>query len=458
MRRTARRRSALLVIVAALIPVWVAAQPSSPESTDELRREVLARFEVVPLRDGVALAGRGRVEVVDGLVLSGGTPLSGAEVRERLGTDAPLALRLSYLDNATLRQMFGPAPGSAAMPVAAPPLETPAADTPAPVPAPAPAAPASTAPHSASTSRTYRRTGARLAVGKSVTVAEDEEVSDGVVVLAGNARIAGRVRDEVVVIGGNVELTSSADVRGDITAVGGQVVIAPGARHSGAVHQAALDEWTGWSWPRLGWPWMENREASRWLMLGTTLTRVGLLTAAMGLVVLLARSRVGRIGDFATSRPVRAGAVGLVMQVLFVPALVVVSLLMAITIIGLPFIAVVIPLALAAMFASMLLGFTSFAHALGAWAGRRLGWSTDTAVWAAVLGLGLIVLPTVVARLLGVAPDFVRAGAFVLLAAGTLLEYVAWTIGLGAAVMTGFGASSGAPPPLPMVDPDTAAG
>jgi hypothetical protein len=291
-----------------------------------------------------------------------------------------------------------------------------------------------------------------------VTVADDEEVTDGVVVVAGNARIAGRVRDDVVVIGGNVELTATADVRGDITAVGGQVVIAPGARHSGAVHQAAVDTWTGWTWPRLGWPWMDNRGASRWLLLGTTLTRVGLLTAAMGLVVLLARGRVGRIGFVATSRPVRAGAVGLVMQVLFVPALVAVSLLMAITIVGLPFIAVVIPLALAAMFVSMLLGFTSFAHALGAWAGRRLGWSADAAVWAAVLGLGIIVLPTVVARLLGVAPDFARAGAFALLATGTLVEYVAWTIGLGAAVMTGLGASTAVPPPIPLAAPDTAAG
>ena len=73
----------------------------------------------------------------------------------------------------------------------------------------------------AAPTRTYRRTGVRLAFGKSVTVAEDEEVTDGVVALGGHIRIAGRVRDEVVAIGGDVELLPTADVRGDITAIGG---------------------------------------------------------------------------------------------------------------------------------------------------------------------------------------------------------------------------------------------
>ena len=99
-------------------------------------------------------------------------------------------------------------------------------------------------------SRTYRRTGARLAFGKCITVDEDEEVTDGVVAIGGRIRIAGRVRDEVVAIGGSVELLPTADVRGDITAIGGQVTIAPGARHAGAVHQAAVRDWPGWPGPR----------------------------------------------------------------------------------------------------------------------------------------------------------------------------------------------------------------
>ena len=67
----------------------------------------------------------------------------------------------------------------------------------------------------------------------------------------------------------------------------------------------------------------------------------------------------------------------------------------------------------------------------------------------AVLGLALIVLPTLLSRLVGVAPEALRAVAFALLAFGTIVEYVVWTIGLGAAAMTGLGRWATAPPPLP---------
>jgi hypothetical protein len=287
-------------------------------------------------------------------------------------------------------------------------------------------------------------------VGKSITVAEDEEVSDAVVALGGHIRIAGRVRDDVVAIGGSVELLPTADVRGDITALGGSVTVAPGARHSGAVHRADGDWPRGWGGPLFAGSWLGLGGATRWLTLAGTLTRVGLLAIAVALVMVVARGRISRIGAAAAAAPLRAGAIGFGLQVLFVPALVVLSVVMAITIVGLPFIAVVIPVALVTMFLAMLLGFASLAHVIGGWAARRLGWEAPPAVWLAVLGLVLIVLPTVLSRLVGVAPDALRAGAFALLAIGTVVEYVAWTIGLGAAAMTGLGRWATAPPPLPV--------
>ncbi len=437
-----------LILCAALVPSVAGAQ-TPPAELEALRRDTLARFDVMPLRRGVALVGRGRdrrVEVVDGLVLDRGTPLSGAELRARLGSDAGIVLRLSYLDNPSLRVLFAPPP--------APPLPPEPTPAPAPPPVPAPVAGVNVPPVPPAAppvaTRTYRRTGARIAVGKSITVEEDEEVTDAVVAVGGRIRIAGRVRDDVVAIGGSVELLPTADVRGDVTSIGGRVTIAPGARHVGAVHHATARDWPGgFGWPAVTGSWLDLGGAGRWLTLAGTLTRVALLAAAVSLVMLFARGRISRIGDAAAAAPLRAGFIGFGLQLFFVPALVLASIALAITIVGLPFVAILVPLALVTMFLAMLLGFASLAHAVGGWAARRLGWNAPAAIGVAILGLAVIVLPTVLSRLVGVAPDALRAGAFALLAVGTIVEYVAWTIGLGAAAMTGLGKWATAPPPIP---------
>jgi len=430
-------------IVAGLCLAGVVAAAQQPDDLEALRRQVLARFDVVPLRSGVALVGRTadrRVEVADGLILDRGTPISGAELRARLGADAPLVLRLSYLDNGQLRALFAPPPAAPAPPSA------PAAVAAPPAPPPVTAAPAAPAPADV---RTYRRSGARIAFGKSLTVAEDEEVTDGVVAIGGRIRIAGRVRDEVVAVGGSVELLPTADVRGDITAIGGRVTIAPGARHTGQVHHAEVRDWPGWSWPLAGWSWLDLGGAGRWLTVAGTLTRVTLLAMAVALVVQLGGRRVGRIRAAAAAAPFRSAAVGLGLQLLFVPVLFVVSLALAITIVGLPFVALLVPLALVTMFVAMLLGFTAVAQAAGEWAGRRLGWDAPGTVGVTLLGVALLVGATVVSRLLGLAPSPLGAAAFAVLGVGTAIEYLAWTIGLGAAATTGLGRWATAPPPLP---------
>jgi hypothetical protein len=65
------------------------------------------------------------------------------------------------------------------------------------------------------------------------------------------------------------------------------------------------------------------------------------------------------------------------------------------------------------------------------------------------LGLLVIVGPTLVSRLLGVAPEPLRVAAFGLLVTGLIIEFLVWTIGLGATLMTGFGRWAPPPPPIP---------
>ncbi|MFN7978048.1 MAG: hypothetical protein U0P30_07925, partial [Vicinamibacterales bacterium] len=443
------RVALVLAALSAVVSIRAAEQPADTEAA--LARAAQARYDVVLLRDGIALAGKGadrRVEIARGVILSDGTPLSGDEVRRRFGADADLVLRLSYLDGATLHRIFRPA-APAVPPVAPTAPEAPRATTPPP-------APVFDRPQPSEAVPPLRRSGARIGVAKRIVVAADEEVRDAVVSIGAPVRIEGRVRDGVVVVGGDLELAPTADVRGDLTVIGGTLTIADGAKHAGAIHHTiglAWPQWS-WSWPSFGWARFEPQGAGRWLPLaGTTARLVILAVILMGLAA-VAGPRLQRIGAAAAAAPVRSGLTGLAIQLLFVPVLIVVAIALAVTIIGLPFVAILVPLAVLTLLGAMVVGFASLAVRVGhaVWGGDH---GTSGAVAAALTGMAILLLPTLVARIAGVGPDVLRWPALALLAFGTAIEYVAWTIGLGAAARTGFGRWAVVPPPIPPTPPIT---
>ena len=53
---------------------------------------------------------------------------------------------------------------------------------------------------------TYRLTGTRIAIGQDVRIERDEEVTDAAVVIGGTLTVEGRVRDGIVVVGGDLHL------------------------------------------------------------------------------------------------------------------------------------------------------------------------------------------------------------------------------------------------------------
>jgi hypothetical protein len=294
----------------------------------------------------------------------------------------------------------------------------------------------------------YRLTGTRLGVAQSIHVGADEEIRDGVVVVGGSLRVDGRVHDGVVVVGGDLRLGPTAEVRGDIVLVGGTLIRDPGARIDGGVSQVSLGQW----WRDLGvtawWPRLTTGDAGRWLGLAATTVRLVLLVLFVGLMLAIARTPVARIGRAAAAAPLRAAAVGLAAEVMFLPVLLAFSIALGITVIGLPIVAVVVPLAVLTAVVAFLLGFTALACRLGEWVEDRLGWRPRSAYLAAAIGMALIMLPTLLARVLGVAPEPVRVTAVVLITAGIAVEFLVWTIGLGATLLTGFGRWNLAPPPL----------
>lgn len=295
---------------------------------------------------------------------------------------------------------------------------------------------------------TYRITGTRFAVAQNVHVDRDEEVTDGVAVVGGSARIDGRVEDGILVVGGDLHLGPTADIRGDVVLVGGTLIRDQGARLSGGVSYVSFGDWSrrtglfGW------WPRIELGNTGRWLSLAATLFRVSILAILMLVVLLVARGPVARVGRAAAAEPVRAAIIGLAAEVLFLPVVLVFSIALGITIIGLPFVFLLVPVAILVALVALLLGFTALACRLGEWLEDRLGWRPRSAVPATALGMFLILMPTLLARLLGVAPEPLRLAAFGVLVAGAIAEFLIWTIGLGATLMTGFGRWNTTPPPI----------
>ena len=294
--------------------------------------------------------------------------------------------------------------------------------------------------------RTYRLTGTRIAFGQDVRIERDEEVTDAVIVVGGSATIDGRVRDGVVVVGGDLHLSSTADVRGDVVLVGGRIQRDAGAQLLGGVNYVSFGDW---SRHNFGWfPEVRFGEVGRWLGLAATVARVSVLGVLMAMMLIVARAPVARVGRAAFAEPLRALVIGFAAEILFVPVLIAASIGLAITIIGIPFVAALVPIAIVLAVFAFVLGFTALACRLGEWIEDRLGWQPGNAFVATTIGFIVLLSPTLLARLITVASIDVAPLTFVLVAFGLTVEFVAWTMGVGAAIITGLGRWYTVPPPI----------
>ena len=375
---------------------------------DQLR----SRYDIVALRDGVALVPRQPrgdirlIEIRNGGVAINGDTVSAREARERLGQDADLILRVTYLDASGQRELAG-------------------ADSAAPTNRPEPALP----------ERTQIRRGDLVRFGSDVTVGRDELIEGDVVAIGGSADINGEVTREVTVMGGSLNLGPEAVVRGDVAVVGGSLNRSPGARIYGKVDDVGFGAQSPWS------RWW-GRDFSFWApfsrmggLLGTLL-RVTLLMLSALVVVALGGRFVEAIADRAATEPLRSGLAGLLTELLFVPLLIVTIVVLAVSIIGIPLLFLV-PFGMVLAVVFMLVGFTGVACQAGRLVGDRFG--IKRGPYASVaLGVVMIAGITLIARIIALAGGFVfglvLAGP--LSAVGYLAEYVAWTVGIGAVILT----------------------
>ena len=433
------RSYGVLVALVLACGASVAQAQSAPDET--LRREVERRFDVLPLRDGVALHpktpmnGIRSVEITGGTIALDGQPATGAELRAKLGAEADRVLRLSYLDDNARRALFGGPAASASTP---PPVPEQPARPAAPlagapdIQAPTPPDP----PRRARRPEFDRRSGDRVRIGGSVRVRPGEVIDGDVVAVGGSVDVDGEVHGDVVAVGGSVTLGPAANVERNVVVVGGALQRDPGAQIGGKAQEVALP---GFRFEQ--WSWRNNPVGSWWRsMLGSafafaaTVARVAVLCLLVALVVLFGREYMERAGRFAASSTLKAGAVGFLAQIFFLPVLIITVVVMVMTVIGIPLL-LLLPFALLALAVIGLIGFTGVAHTLGSLVARQLGWMDRSPYVLAVMGVVLVMLPVLLSRLASLGGGLLRPLSITLAVAGFVLEYLVWTVGFGAVAL-----------------------
>jgi hypothetical protein len=434
----------------------VLAQPASGQQ-DVLRRQIEERFDVRSLPNGVLLlpkAGDRRlrlVEVTDGSIAIDGAPATGAELRNRLGADADLVLRLSYLDADARKQLFA---GAATLtPEAAPaPQSEPSVE---PSPEPGDRFDRFRDRFDRRRERRLRQDGNdRVKIGGSVSVEEGEMVDGDVVAIGGGARVDGEVTGNAVAIGGRLVLGPHADVNGDAVVIGGGLQRDPGARIGGKIVDMGLFnvDFGGWgrrAFPTRGlWPFGVPffGAAVGMFALASTLMRIVVLSILTSIVLFVGREYIERVGARAAAEPLKAGAIGLLAQLLFGPLLILTIVVLVITIIGIPLL-LLVPFAMLAFGVVLLVGFTAVAYSLGRVTNARFALTHDNPYLTAVTGVLLLVSPVLIARVLGLANWVLFPITGILVFVGLLAEYLAWTVGVGAVALLRFERRSSVLPP-----------
>jgi len=390
-------------------------QPDDPAG---LRDRIRGRYDIVALQQGVALVPKQPtsdiriIEIRDGAVAINGDEVTGRQLRDRVGADADLILRISYLSAAEQRL-----------------LATSAASAPAEAPPPAVAEPP--APRQGGPRRA-RRGGDTVRVMGDVTVGRDERVQGDVVAVMGNAQIDGEVDGDLTVVMGSATLGPESLVTGDVNVVGGRLSRAPGARIEGTVNNVGSGA-RGRTWSSSSVPAMiRDSFLCRLGSLAGTRRRIALIALLALALVAFGRTSVERVADRAAADPVRAGLIGFAAQILFVPVLILTIVVLAVSIVGIPLLALV-PFAIVLAVIVLVMGFTGVAYHVGRVVAERLGWTGRGEYVKVLLGVVVIAAFTVLARSVAL----VTGGMFgwPLSAVGYLVEYVAWTLGLGAAIM-----------------------
>jgi hypothetical protein len=422
-----RLASALIVILIAAFQIAASGDQGAPNDPQALRSHLEERFDVVQLTNGVGLRPKSRlgdvrlIEITDGTILINGTAVTGRELKERLGSDADSVLQLSYLSPEARREA----------------LEPHQRDEPVEAPRPSDQA---VREDPGSTPRARRSNGDRVRIFGDVSVKEDESVGGEIVAVMGSVRVDGEVEQQIVAVLGSVDLGPKAVVGGDVVSVGGRVRRADGARIRGSVTEVSLaDPNVRLNFePLFGWrgPFLFDEFSAVPRLVGTAF-RFLLLVMLVSIALVVAKPAVEALAQRVSDSPIQTTLVGLAAEIMLAPALVLTIVVLAISIIGIPLL-LLIPFALLVLVLMALLGFSGTVYATGQWARRRFGLGGAPPFVDVFLGVTIILLPVLVARLIALTGWPGTPLSILLLMFGFGVEFVAWASGFGAVLTNGF--------------------
>lgn len=431
------RLAAVMLLLGLSSPLLSEEAPSEAGAADS--SGLTARYRVEVDEDGVELTPTERDSAVESIrledgeseALVNGKSFSADELKAFLGADGSLLADLLALSDEERRRRLGIVPED----------ETEEGEVWV-----APRAPRAPRPP-----RVFVETDGddRVSFGQSIHIGPGESAGDAVCIGC-SVTVEGEVDGDAVSVGGRVELMPGATIGGNAVAVGGRVDVAAGATIEGdavavgsSVHieEGGVVEGqrssVGWGDGFLGGRhgFLPFDFSGSFADLIWSILRALLLALMAAIVILFVREPVERASRRLLDEPWKAIFAGLLTQLLFFPVLVLVTVILAVSIIGIPLL-VLVPVAVLAFFVAMLIGFVSVAQCLGRWMATRFGWRLSEPFMTVIAGVFLLQGTTVLARLVSLPGSFLGIIGFALLCLGFFLKYVGWTIGLGAMVLS----------------------
>jgi hypothetical protein len=322
----------------------------------------------------------------------------------------------------------------------------------------------------------------RIVVGEDLTIDEGEEVAVTLVVVDGDLDVWGEVDGDVVLTGGTLRLREGSRIDGEVRLADADVIRSGGVVtgdiekiQAGVLDEEELADLRDEIRDELQLDAHDVARAAARTGSGT-FHRIGsgiggvfqnfltfLILAVLGVVIVqFSPSRLNVVADAARKNSWKAGLVGVAGGFLLLPVWILGVVILAVSIIGIPVLIAWVPFFPVVAALAGLLGFVAVARNLGEWVAdqkfRGLEWVRGSnSFYTMVAGLGALMVPFVVANILGAVLPWFGILSGLMNTVGVFAMWLVLAIGFGAVLLTRGGKRPYYSPEKSPFDPDESA-